>query len=98
MSSWESKVDLPESSLGIAADASSGTLNTTLLGKGSWRAAFLARLLLHLLLGRSHALRRTLLLLHTVAVVFLRKLALLAGVVLERHVADTSLSDDAQRL
>jgi len=73
---------LPESGLRITRDAARGALNSALLSKGSWGTTFLT--LLHLLTLRSHALRRTLLLLH-VAAVLLRELLLLVGIVLERH-------------
>lgn len=78
---------LPESGLSIARDAASRAFNSTLLSERSRRTALLATLLLHLLSRRgSHALVGGARLLHTVAVVFLRKLALLlGGVVLECH-------------
>lgn len=80
-------VNIPESGLSIARDAASGTFNSSLLCERGRRTTLLATLLLHLLSRRgSHALVRWTRLLHAVAVVFLRKLALLlGGIVLECH-------------
>lgn len=82
-------VDLPESCLRIAADATTGAVGVaSLLSKRSWRTTFLTTLLLHALLRRCHALggRGALLLLHTVVTsILLRELVLLVGIVLKRH-------------
>ena len=78
---------LPEGCLRIAADASGGAINATLLGEGSWGSALLTSLGLLLLL-LVHLLG--LLALHTVSILR-NELALLVWVVLERHVGRRSL-------
>lgn len=81
--------DVPEGCLRITRSASARAIYAALLCERSWRAAILPRLLLKGLLRLlGEALRRWwALLLHTLAVVFLGKLALLVWVVLERHSA-----------
>ena len=80
-------MDSPEGCLRITRSASASTINTTLLRERSRRAAFLARLLLERLLRLlwETLRRRWTLLLHSLAVVFLGKLALLSWIVLKRH-------------